>query len=352
MKLFIINVGGTSTKLAVFESTTQISSTSISHSSEFFEQATSLWDQLPFRRAAVNEYLASEGIDLSTFDAIVSRGPSVKPLAAGVYHIDETMLADAKSRKYGEHPCGIGCQIALELADGKIPALTVDPPCVDEMLDVSRMTGLPFIKRKSFFQALNHKAVGHRLGKQLGRHYTQLNLVISHLGSGISVASHQKGKVIDVTNGLDGDAPFGLDRVGTLPAADWMRTILSGDYSHDELFNLLNGGGGVKAYLGTNNALEVEKMIAAGNAEAELVYDAMAFQVAKGIGAASVVFEAPVDGIILTGGIANSQLFTEKVRKRIERIAPVYIFAGEDEMLALSEGAIRGLSGEETIHYY
>ena len=352
MKLFIINVGGTSTKLAIFEDGEQKKATSIVHDPVLFEEIATLWEQYPFRKAAVLDYLNKEGIDLGQFDGIVSRGPSVKPLEAGVYRISEKMLADAKGRQYGEHPCGIGCQIALDLADGQLPALTVDPPCVDEMMAVSRMTGLPFIKRKSFFQALNHKAVGHRLGKQLGKRYDQLNIVISHLGSGISVASHKKGKVIDVTNGLDGDSPFGLDRVGTLPAADWLKTIISGEYTEAELFALLNGGGGVRAHLGTNNAIEVEKRIAEGDQQAALVYDAMAFQVAKGIGAASVVFEEPLDGIILTGGLANSKKFTAAVSKRVERLAPVYVFAGEDEMLALAEGAYRGLSGEEAIKTY
>lgn len=352
MKLLIINVGGTSTKLAVFENGQVLLNKSITYNQTFFEKCQDLWDQLPFRKQSVLDFIADEKLNLAEFSGIISRGPSVKPLAAGVYQITQEMLEDAKSRKFGEHPCGIGCQIALELAGGQIPALTVDPPCVDEMLEVSRITGLPFIQRKSFFQALNHKAVGHRLAKKIGKNYHDLNLVISHLGSGISVASHKKGKVIDVTNGLDGDSPFGLDRVGTLPAADWMRTILSGEYSQAELFNLLNGGGGIKAHLGTNNAIEVEKMIAEGNEQAALVYQAMAFQVAKGIGAASTVFGESVDGIILTGGMANSKMFTEAVSQGVAWIAPIYIYAGEDEMLALAEGALRGLTGEEKIRTY
>ena len=352
MKLFIINVGGTSTKLGIFENNQEIQSESIIHEEKLFLECGTIWEQLPFRKAAVLAYLAKEKLDLSKFDAIVSRGPSVKPLASGVYQIDENMLADAKSQQYGEHPCGIGCQIAFDLANNQIPALTVDPPSVDEMIPSARYTGLPMLKRKSFFQALNHKAVAHRLAHQLGKKYTELNLVVSHLGSGISVASHQNGRVVDVTNGLDGDAPFGLDRTGTLPAADWMKLILSGEYTELELFNLINGGGGIKAYLGTNNALEVEKRIAQGDLKAAEVYDAMAFQVAKGIGAASAVFTSSVDGIILTGGLANSKLFTDNVRKRVEKMAPVYIFPGEDEMLALAEGALRGLSGQEEVKIY
>ncbi|WP_166793070.1 butyrate kinase [Budvicia aquatica] len=268
-------------------------------------------------------------IDIKSLDAIVSRGPAVKPLHSGVYKINQQMLDDAKSRRYGDHPCAIGCMIAYDLALNTVPAYTVDPPCVDEMISVARVTGLPAIQRKSFFQALNHKAVGRLLAKQLNRRYEDLNIVISHLGSGISVASHLKGRVIDVTNGLDGDAPFGLDRVGTLPVADWMRFCLSGDNQPEDLHRILNGGGGMMAHLGTSSAIDIEQRIQQGDKHAELIYDAMAFQIVKGIGAAACALGTRPDAIVFTGGLANSTYFTNKLKTKLDWLAPVHIFAGE-----------------------
>lgn len=351
MKNFIINIGGTSSKVALFDDTVMLFGSTIRHNKAELSPED-LWDQYDMRKKAIVNYMAEHKIDISELTAIVSRGPSVKPLVSGVYRINEQMIRDARSKLYGNHPCGLGCGIALELSNGKIPALTVDPPCVDEMIPLARYTGIPGIKRKSFFQALNHKAVAKRLAKKLGKSYSELNIVVSHLGSGISVASHCRGKVIDVTNGLDGDAPFGLDRVGTLPAADWMRFILSGKYTAAELDSILNGHGGIKAYLGTNSALEVETMIQAGNQTAKEVYEAMAFQVAKGVGAACAVFAAKPDGIILTGGLANSDYFISMLKPRISWLSELYVFAGEDEMTALNEGAICGLTGEEPIKEY
>lgn len=352
MKLLIINAGGTSTKLAIFNELTAVNTETIRHDFSTLGKAASLWQQYDIRKNAVIDYLQRNHVGLNELDAIVSRGPAVKPLHSGVYRIDNAMLDDAKSRKYGDHPCAIGCQIAFDLADDRLPAITVNPPCVDEMIPVARITGLPQIQRRSFFQALNHKAVARRLAEQLNRPYETLNLVISHLGSGISVASHRLGSVIDVTNGLDGDAPFGLDRTGTLPAADWMKFCLSGEHSAEELHRILNGGGGMTAHLGTNNAIEIEKRIDAGDSHAALIYDAMAFQIAKGVGAAACALGVQPDGIIFTGGLANSNRFTEKLRAQVGWLAPVFIFAGEDELLALAEGAVYALNHQEIIRNY
>lgn len=352
MKLLIINTGGTSTKIGYFDGTFPVPSKTVRHSLDELVACPTLWDQYDLRKKAILGYLEEAGIAIHELDAIVSRGPAVKPVVSGVYAIDNNMIDDARSRKYGNHPCAIGCLIAFDMADGKIPALTVDPPCVDEMLPVSRYTGLPEISRRSFFQALNHKAVARRFAQQMKRSYEELNLVISHLGSGISVASHAFGKVIDVTNGLDGDAPFGLDRTGTLPAADWMNFCLSGKHTDQELHAILNGKGGMMAHLGTNDAFEIERRITAGDKKAEEVYAAMAFQVGKGIGAAAAALKTRPDGILLTGGLANSKMFTEQVRQMVEWMAPVHIFAGEDEILALTEGALRGLNGEVPILTY
>ena len=339
MKLLIINVGGSSTKVALFEDTKLQIAETIRHDSKTLREFNSVWEQYEFRKKAIITFYISNSISLEEIDAFVSRGPAVKPLKSGVYHVSEEMVRDAESMKYGNHPCGLGCKLAFDLSGGSKPVLTVDPPCVDEMESISKYTGLPEIKRKSKFQALNHKAVAKRFAKSIGKRYDELNLVVCHLGSGISVASHRKGLVVDVTNGLDGDGPFGLDRVGTLPAGDWMEMCTSGNHSKEQLKSLLDGGGGMMAYLKTNNAIEIEKRIAEGDLEAEAIYHAMVFQTAKSIGAACVVFEARPDAILITGGLANSDLYTSLLRKKIDWICPIEVLPGEDELQALAEGA-------------
>jgi butyrate kinase len=350
--MLLINTGGTSTKIGLVDDDRAIDVETIRHDLSELRKGGTLWAQYEVRKAAVLGFLDRRRAAALSLDAIVSRGPAVKPLRSGVYAIDRAMLEDAQSGRYGEHACAVGCKIAFDLAQGAVPALTVDPPCVDEMIDPARLTGLPQIRRRSYFHALNHKAVGRRLGAELGKSYEELNLVICHLGSGISVASHRRGLVIDVTNGLEGDSPFGLDRTGTLPAADWMKLCLSGEYCEEQLHRMLNGGGGVMAHLGTNDAVEVERRIAAGDVHAGQVYDAMAFQVAKAIGAAACALGERPDAIILTGGLANSEVFVAKVKERASWVAPFFVFAGEDEMQALAEGARRALDKEVDIQAY
>lgn len=352
MKIFVINLGGTSTKVGLYEDETPVVKESLRHAPETIKQFPGMLAQYDFRKQAILDFCAEHGIDLTKVDAFISRGASVKPLLSGVYSIDDALVRDMESCEYGNHVCGLGCAIVREFAGNRAPALTADPPCVDEMLPVAKYTGLPQIRRRSFFQALSHKAVGRRLGKMLGRDYDELALVISHLGSGISVASHLDGRVIDVTNGLDGDAPFGMDRPGTLPAGDWMRLILSGEYSHDQVYAMLNGKGGVMAHLGTNNALEVQKRIDDGDAKAREVFEAMAFQVAKALGAAAAALGRRPDAIALAGGLAFSEMFVGWIRERVEWIAKVYTFPDEDELDALVSAVFPALRGEREILTY
>lgn len=352
MKLLIINVGGSSTKLAIYENETEIAVETVRHTSKILNTYKTFWGQLDYRKSAVLEFLSQNHCKVEDLDAIVSRGPVVKPLESGVYYIDERMLEDARNGTYGMHPSGLGCEIAWQLSGGNLSCLTVDPPCVDEMIDVARITGLPDLKRVSLFQALNHKAKGRQLAIQLNTAYDKLNLVIAHLGSGISVASHKQGRVIDLTNGLEGDGPFGLDRVGTLPAGGWLRYCTSGKKTTEELNSLINGGGGIRAHLHTNNALEVEEMIDQGDDYAALIFKAMAFQVGKGIGAAAAALGVRPDGIIITGGLANSKRFIGHMTPLVEWIAPLYIWPDDNEILALAQGAYRGLTGQEPIRTY
>jgi len=352
MKLLIINIGGSSTKLAIFNDETQQITETIRHTSDELNVFSDIWEQYDFRKKTVTYFLQRNNVDLKDINAIVSRGPVVKPLESGTYEINQKIIDDAKSGKYATHPSGLGCEIAYELSDGKIPCLTVDPPCVDELIDVARITGLPYIKRVSFFQALNHKAKGHELAKILNTQYEKLNLVITHLGSGISVASHKQGKVIDITNGLEGDGPFGLDRVGTLPAGEWMRYCLSGEKTSEELTSIINGGGGFKAYFGTNSALEVEKMVFEGNKNAELIYKAMAFQIGKGVGAAAAALGVKPDAIIVTGGLANSKMFMEWLTPMIDWISPLHVMPDDNEILSLCQGALRALNDKSLLKQY
>lgn len=353
MKLLIINIGASSTKLALYNDYDEVITETIRHHSSDFKEFVSLWDQYDYREEKVLDFLARHNTEVKDLDAIVSRGAVVKPLISGTYNINQEMIDDAKSGIYGIHPCGLGCEIAWKLSKhGEIPCLTVDPPCVDEMIEVAKITGLPWIKRHSVFQALNHKAKGREIAQRLNTEYDKLNLVIVHLGSGISVASHMKGRVVDITNGLEGDGPFGLDRVGTLPAADWMRFCLEGEKSRDVLELIISGNGGIKAHFGTNNAIEVEEMINEGNENAKLVYEAMAFQTAKAVGGAATVFKSKPDGIIITGGLANSKLFINYMLEMIDWIAPVYIEPDDNEIISLVQGAMRGLTKVEEIKNY
>jgi len=352
MKLLIINIGGSSTKLAIYNDDENVVTETIRHPGKELGSFVSIWDQLEYRKKAVMTFLEDNGHTIEMIDAIVSRGPVVKALKSGVYYISEDMLTDAREGKYGMHPSGLGCDIAWQLSKGKIPCLTVDPPCVDEMIEIAKITGLPQIRRTSFFQALNHKAKGHQLAEKLGTTYDKLNIVITHLGSGISVASHKEGQVIDLTNGLEGDSPFGLDRVGTLAAGDWMRYCLSGEKTPEELNRIINGGGGIKAHLGINSALEVEEMIDNGNKYAATIFHAMAFQVGKGVGAAAAALGVRPDAIIVTGGLAHSKRFINHLKPMIEWIAPLYIWPDDNEILSLAQGALRGLRGKEKINTY
>lgn len=353
MKALVLNLGGTSTKVALCENEKIVLRKTIRHSSEEIELFKKIWDQYDYRRESILAFLKSNQLTVSDLDLFISRGPSVKPLESGVYEINETMVADAKSGKYGQHVCNLGCSIALSFAQksGK-KALIADPPCVDEMIAIARYTGLPQITRHSYFQALSHKAFGRFIAENLGKPYEECAIVITHLGSGISCGTHKNGKVIDITNGLDGDAPFGMDRSGTLPAADWKKLIQSGDYSNEELDYMLNGGGGLMAHLGTNNGEEIERRIAEGDQKASEVFNAMAFQVSKAIGAAAGAMGGKLDAIGITGGLAHSKHFVDFIKQHVWWIAPIYVKPDIDELEALSSICISAYKGKVEIKDY
>ncbi|MCM3002406.1 butyrate kinase [Priestia koreensis] len=352
-RVLVINPGSTSTKIGVFHNETLIFEKSIRYDVDEINQYKTISDQYAFRRQSILESLDEEGINLSKMSAVCGRGGLLRPIQGGTYKVNEAMLADLRKGYAGQHASNLGGILAHEIATGlNIPAFIVDPVVVDELEDVARVSGFPLIERKSIFHALNQKAVARRVAKELASTYEELNLIVVHMGGGITVGVHKHGKVIDVNNGLHGDGPFSPERAGTVPAGDLINLCFSGRYYRDEVMKMLVGKGGLAGYVGTSDAVKVQKMIEKGDQQTKLIFDAMAYQVAKEIGAASSVLYGKVDGIILTGGLAYSQSFTELIMSRVNWIADVIVHPGENELQALTEGALRVLRGEEEAKDY
>ncbi|MEW4283998.1 butyrate kinase [Priestia koreensis] len=352
-RVLVINPGSTSTKIGVFHNETLIFEKSIRYDVDEINQYKTISDQYAFRRQSILESLHEEGINLSKMSAVCGRGGLLRPIQGGTYKVNEAMLADLRKGYAGQHASNLGGILAHEIATGlNIPAFIVDPVVVDELEDIARVSGFPLIERKSIFHALNQKAVARRVAKELGSTYEELNLIVVHMGGGITVGVHKHGKVIDVNNGLHGDGPFSPERAGTVPAGDLINLCFSGRYYRDEVMKMLVGKGGLAGYVGTSDAVKVQKMIEKGDQQTKLVFDAMAYQVSKEIGAASSVLSGKVDGIILTGGLAYSQSFTELIMSRVNWIADVIVHPGENELQALTEGALRVLRGEEEAKDY
>lgn len=347
-RILVINPGSTSTKIGVFDNDISIFEQTIRHDTEVINTFDNIIDQYEFRKKTILESLDNEGINISKLNAVCGRGGLLRPIEGGTYSVNEQMLKDLRSGYSGQHASNLGGIIAYEIASGlNIPSYIVDPVVVDELDPIARISGFSLIERNSIFHALNQKAVARRVSKDLGRKYEDLNLIVTHMGGGITVGAHKLGKVVDVNNGLHGDGPFSPERAGTVPAGDLVQLCFSGDFYREEIMKKLVGQGGLVGYLGTNDAVQVEKMIAKGDQKAKLVYSAMAYQVAKEIGSASAVLEGKVDAIILTGGLAYGKEFVKEISDRINWIADVIVHPGENELQALAEGALRVLRGEE-----
>lgn len=351
--LLAINPGSTSTKIGLFQGTELVFEETLRYDSELLAAYERVIDQYSFRKDSVMAALKEHQVDLNGLDAIVGRGGVVKPIPGGVYAVNDALVADLRAGVQGEHASSLGGLIAREIADELgIPSYIVDPVVVDELEPVARYSGLPELPKRSIFHALNQKAVAHRFAAEQGKRYDELNLIIAHLGGGISIGAHRRGKVIDVNNALNGEGPFSPERSGGLAAVDLMHLVLKSDRSAEEWQKRMVGKGGMVAYLGTNDGREVSKRIAAGDEEAKMVYAAMAYQVAKEIGASAAVLCGKIDAILLTGGLAYDQAFTAMIGERVEFLAPVRVFPGEDELLALVEGALRVLNGQEQVREY
>ncbi|MBU5674806.1 butyrate kinase [Alkaliphilus sp. MSJ-5] len=352
-RILTINPGSTSTKIAIFDNEKNVFEEVLRHSSEEIGKYETIFDQYEFRKNVILETLNEKGINLTKLAAVVGRGGLLKPITGGTYSVDEAMLEDLKVGVLGEHASNLGGIIAHEIAGQlNIPSFIVDPVVVDELDDIARISGIPQLDRKSIFHALNQKAVARRAAKDMGKAYEDVNVIVAHLGGGVSVGAHEAGRVVDVNNALDGDGPFSPERSGGLPVGQLAKLCFSGEYSHNDIKKLIKGNGGLVAYLGTNDGREVVKMIEQGDKKAELVYKAMAYQVAKEVGACAAVLKGKVDAIILTGGIAYDKEFTAWIKENVEFISQVLIYPGEDEMIALAEGGLRVLRGEEQAKKY
>jgi len=347
-RILTINPGSTSTKIGVFENERPLLEKTIRHDAETLRQYKTIIDQYEFRKQTILAALDEEGINLSKLSAVCGRGGLLRPIEGGTYRVNEAMLEDLRRGYSGQHASNLGGILAHEIASAlNIPAFIVDPVVVDELEPIARVSGFPLIERRSIFHALNQKAVARRVARQLGKRYDELNLIVAHMGGGITVGAHKQGRVVDVNNGLDGEGPFSPERAGTVPAGDLVALCFSGEYYRDEIMSMLVGRGGLVGHLGTNDAVKVEKMIEAGDEQAKLVYEAMAYQVAKEIGAASAVLAGKVDAIVLTGGLAYGKSFVGQITRRVQWIADVIVHPGENELQALAEGALRVLCGEE-----
>lgn len=351
-QILAINPGSTSTKIGLFEDDRCLIKETLRHLAEETSANLDRKKQAAFRREAIYEFLKKNNIDLTKLTAIVVRGGLLKPLASGTYLVDENIYADLYSAKYGWHASNLGSIIALPLANELgIPLYTVDPVTVDEFEPEARYSGLKGIPRLSMSHALNMKAMARAAANLAGRRYEEMNLVVVHLGSGISVSAHRCGKMIDVNNANE-EGPFSLERCGTLPTLGLVRLCFDGPKSREEVTRLLTGQGGIFSYLGTKDFINVDQRIKDGDQEALQVVLAMAYQVAKEIGAMSAVLKGQVDFIVLTGGMAHAKTMVDLITERIAFIAPVQVLAGEEELEALASGTLRVLRGEASALKY
>ena len=347
-KSLIINPGSTSTKIGVFEDETLLFEETLRHSTEEIAQYASIVDQKDFRKKIILDLLSSKDFDIHSLDFIVGRGGMLKPIPGGTYEVSDELLEDLKIGRQGQHASNLGGILAREIGEsiGK-PSYIVDPVVVDELSPISRYSGIPEQPRTSVFHALNQKAVAKRYAKEKGVSYDSLNLVVVHMGGGVSVGAHEKGRVIDVFNALDGDGAFSPERAGAVPTGALIKMCFSGKYTQQEVYKKAVGNGGFNAYLGTNDMRDVDKMADEGNEKAIEIREAFIQQVAKDIGSMCCVLSGKVDRIIVTGGIAYDKVVVEGLKSRCEWMAPFTVYPGEDELLALAQGGLRVINGEE-----
>lgn len=352
--ILVINPGAGSTRVALFKDETPVFEENLKHTPEELKQFPKIIDQYQYRRDKILDLLSARHVDLKTLNAVVGRGGPFKPLTSGTYLVNDKLISDIKAGNYqSEHPSLLGAMTAKEIADGLgIPSYFVDPVSVDEFWDVARLSGLKEIKRKALSHALNVRMVAKLTAKKINKPYPDCNFVIVHLGTGITVAAHQSGRQVDSSNANE-DGPFSPQRTGSLPTAPLAQMCYSGAYKLDDVKKKIQREGGLLSYLGTDDIPTVEKRIAEGDQEADLAYRAMIYQVAKEVGAYAVVLKGRIDAIIITGGIAHSKNFVEKLKEWIGFLCPaIHVYPGEGEMEGLCRGVLRVLAGEEDAKPY
>lgn len=349
-KIFAINLGSTSTKIAYYEDEKEVLKDTIRYVPEDFKDCATVFEQNEIRKRDILVYMDEHQIDKNSLDAFVSRGGQTEPIVSGVYRINDAMIEQVESGDYGVHICSVGCRIAIEITEGtKALPLTVDTPTTDEFQPIAKISGLKEIERQSCFQALNQKAMAKYYAKSIGKDYKDLNLVVAMLGGGISVVAHEKGRMVDGPDALEGEGPFSNNRCCSLPVGQLVKLCYSGKYDLKGMMKHINGEAGLMSYLGTTDIREIMRRIEAGDEYAELIMDAMCYQTAKDIGAYATVLKGNVDAILFIGGMANVEFITQHIKERVEFIAPVVVLPGEKEMESLCLSALDALNGKEEI---
>ena len=353
IKSLIINPGSTSTKIGVFEDETLLFEETLRHSTEEISQYASIVDQKDFRKDIIVNLLNEKNFDINSLNMVVGRGGMLKPIPGGTYAVTDELLEDLKIGKQGQHASNLGGILAREIGDSiGVPSFIVDPVVVDEMMPIARHSGVPELPRTSVFHALNQKAVAKRYANEIGKAYTDLNLIVVHMGGGVSVGAHKNGRVVDIFNALDGDGAFSPERAGSVPSGALIKMCFSGKYTEKEVYKKIVGNGGFNAYMGTNDMRDVEKAVLAGDEQAIEYRDAFILQVAKDMGSMACVLDGKVDQIIVTGGIAYDKGVVAGLKERAQWIAPFTVYPGEDELLALVQGGLRVVNGvEEAMKY-
>lgn len=355
IRIIAINPGSTSTKIAVYDNESPVLVKNIVHTTEELDRFERITDQFEYRKELICKVLKEAEIRMDLVRAIVGRGGLVKPIESGVYEVNDRLKEDLIHSPMGaEHASNLGGLIADNLAKSlpNAKAYIANPVVVDELDDIARYSGHKLLPRISVFHALNQKAVARQHAKSVLRKYEDMNLIVVHLGGGITVGAHKKGRVVDVNQGLDGDGPFSPERTGTLPVGALVRLCFSGEYTEKQVLKMNKGEGGLVSYLGTNSAYEVEQRMMNGDEEAKKVYEAMAYQVAKEVGAMYAVLKGELDGILITGGVAHSKWFVNQISERVYKMAPIYTYPGEDEMRALAFNGLRVIKGETQVKIY
>ena len=351
IKSLIINPGSTSTKIGVFEDENLLFEETLRHSTEEISQYASIVDQKDFRKKIITDLLTEKNFDIKSLNVVVGRGGMLKPIPGGTYAVTDALLEDLRIGKQGQHASNLGGILAREIGDEiGVPSYIVDPVVVDELQDVARYSGVPELPRTSVFHALNQKAVAKRYAKESGKAYESLRLIVVHMGGGVSVGAHINGRIGDVFNAWDGDGAFSPERAG--PSGALIKMCFSGKYTEKEVYSKIVGKGGFNAYLGTNDMRQVNKMVEEGDAKAKEVREAFMYQVAKDMGSMACVLEGKVDQIIVTGGIAYNETVVNYLKEKAGWIAPFTVYPGEDELLALAQGALRVMNGEEKAMEY